>query len=76
MRIALGVVLGFILGWVATSAAVLTYGELAHVSQREGGFAMGAIFFMGPVGGVVAAVLGGWVGARWGRRARRRGIAP
>lgn len=70
MRILLGIVLGFILGWVATSAAALTYGELAHVSQREGAFAMGAIFFMGPAGGFVGAIPGGLIGAR---RRRRKG---
>lgn len=70
MRIALGVLLGFILGWIATSAAALTYGELAHVSQREGAFAMGAIFFMGPAGGVAGAILGGFLGARWRARSR------
>lgn len=68
MRIVLGVLLGFILGWVGTTAAALTYGEMAHVSQAEGGFAMGAIFFMGPAGGIVGAVLGGFLGARWRRR--------
>ncbi len=68
MRILLGVVAGFILGWVATSAAALAYGEWAQVSQREGAYAMGAIFFMGPAGGLVGAVLGGFLGARWRRR--------
>ncbi|MEO3471108.1 hypothetical protein AAFN86_04510 [Roseomonas sp. CAU 1739] len=68
MRILLGIVLGFILGWVGTSAAALAYGELAHVSQAEGGFAMGAIFLMGPAGGIVRAVVGGILGARWRRR--------
>ena len=68
MRIFLGIVLGFILGWVGTSAAVLTYGELARVSQAEGGFAMGAIFFMGPAGGIAGAILGGFLGARWRRQ--------
>lgn len=68
MRTFVGIVLGFILGWVGTSAAMLTYGELAHVSQREGGFAMAAIFFMGPAGAILGAILGGVLGARWGRR--------
>lgn len=71
MRIVLGILAGFILGWVGTSAAVLTYGELAHVNQAEGGFAMGAIFFMGPAGGIAGAVLGGMLGARWRRQGRR-----
>ena len=68
MRIFLGVLLGFILGWVGTSAAVLTYGELAQVNQASGGFAMGAIFLLGPAGGIGGAVLGGLLGARWRRR--------
>ncbi|CAH0145812.1 hypothetical protein ROS9278_00591 [Roseomonas sp. CECT 9278] len=72
MRILLGVVLGIALGWVATSAAVLTYGMMARVSQAEGAFAMGAIFLIGPLGGVVGAIAGGIVGARWARRARAR----
>ena len=68
MRILLGVVAGFILGWVGTSGAALAYGEWAQVSQREGAYAMGAIFFMGPAGGLVGAVLGGFLGARCRRR--------
>lgn len=68
MRIVLGIVAGFILGWIGTAAAALAYGEWAHVSQREGAYAMGAFFFMGPAGGLVGAVLGGWLGARSRRR--------
>lgn len=68
MRVIAGIVLGFILGWVATSAALLAYGEVAQVSQAEGAFAMGAVFLIGPVGGVAGAVLGGVLGARWGRQ--------
>ena len=68
LRIVLGIVLGFILGWIGTSAAALAYGELAHVSQAEGAFAMGAIFLMGPFGGLCGAALGGVLGARWRRR--------
>ena len=68
LRILLGIVLGFVLGWIGTSTAALIYGELAHVSQAEGAFAMGAIFLMGPVGGVCGAVLGGILGGRWRRR--------
>jgi Kef-type K+ transport system membrane component KefB len=61
MRLVLGLVLGFILGWIATAAIALTLGELMAVSQREGAFAMGAIFVMGPAGGIVGAVLGAWL---------------
>ncbi|MBR0649132.1 hypothetical protein GXW78_05620 [Roseomonas terrae] len=64
IRIAVGVLLGFVLGWVATSAAALAYGEVARVSQAEGAYAMGAVFLMGPAGGVIGAVIGGLIGAR------------
>jgi MFS family permease len=64
MRIVIGILLGFVLGWIVTSAAVLTYGELARVSQAEGAFAMGAVFLIGPIGGVAGAVLGGILGRR------------
>lgn len=70
MRTLLGILLGGVIGWVATSAAVLAFGELARVSQAEGAFAMAAIFLIGPIGGVAGAVLGGILGARSARRAR------
>jgi hypothetical protein len=76
LRILLGIVTGFVLGWVATAAAALTYGEFAGVSQREGAFAMGAIFVMGPAGGVLGAVAGAVLGVRRDRRARQRDAAP
>ena len=63
-----GVILGFVLGWVLTSAAALIYGELAHVSQFEGAYAMGAIFALGPLGGIAGAAIGGFLGARRRRR--------
>lgn len=64
MWILLGVVLGFVLGWVVTSGAALIYGDLAHVSQFEGAYAMGAVFAMGPMGGLVGAVIGIFLGLR------------
>lgn len=72
MRVLFGIVAGFILGWIGTSAAAVIYGDLAGVSQFEGAYAMGAIFVMGPAGGVVGAVLGGILGLRWARRAALR----
>jgi uncharacterized membrane protein YeaQ/YmgE (transglycosylase-associated protein family) len=69
MRILLGIVAGFLLGWIGASAAALIYGELAQVSQFEGAYAMGAIFMIGPVGGIAGAVLGGLLGRRWQRHA-------
>ncbi|BDG75200.1 hypothetical protein [Roseomonas fluvialis] len=72
IRILLGIMLGLVLGWVGTAAAVLLYGELARVSQAEGAFAMGAIFVAGPAGAVAGAVLGGVLGASWNRHVHRR----
>lgn len=64
IRILLGIVLGFVIGWIGTSAAVLTYGELAQVTHAEGAYAMGGIFLAGPAGGIACAILGGVLGAR------------
>lgn len=72
IRTLLGIVAGLVIGWVATAAAVLTYGELARVSQAEGAFAMGAVFLIGPAGGIVGALVGGLLGARSASRARAR----
>lgn len=62
-------VVGFFVGWVVIAACALAIGELAGVSQFEGAFAMGAVFQIGPIGGLVGACIGGWLG--W-RRANRR----
>jgi MFS family permease len=64
------ILLGFVVGWMGTVAAALIYGEIAGVSQREGAYAMGAVFIVGPAGGVVGALLGGALGARWAVRPR------
>lgn len=69
MRILLGVVLGAIVVGVGGVAAVLTYGELAKVSQFEGAFAMGAIFGFGTLAALVGGIAGGIIGARSSRRA-------
>lgn len=62
-------VVGFVAGWVVVAACALAIGELAGVTQFEGAFAMGAVFQIGPVGGLIGACIGGWRG--W-RRANRR----
>ncbi len=68
MWILVGVVLGFVFGWILTSGAALLYGDLAKVSQFEGAYAMGAVFAMGPMGGIVGAIIGAFLGARRRRR--------
>ena len=61
MGLILGLLFGFVAGWIVTAAGMLTIGEMMAVSQREGAFAMASIFVMGPVGGVVGAVACGWL---------------
>ncbi|MCU4180644.1 hypothetical protein [Bosea sp. BH3] len=67
-----GSLAGLVLGWFMTAAGALVVGELAGVSQFEGAFAMGAVFQLGPLGGLFGAVLGGWLG--WRRAGRKRRI--
>lgn len=57
--------LGFVLGWVITAASALEVGELSGVSHFDGAYAMGAIFLMGPMGGLFGAIVGAWLGWRW-----------
>lgn len=64
----LGGLLGLIVGWVATAAAALIIGSATGVSNAEGAYAMGAIFVMGPAGGLVGLVLGIWLTARARRK--------
>lgn len=63
--------LGFVLGWIVASASALILGEFSGVSNFEGAYAMGAIFYVGPAGGLLGAILAAWMGWRWyGRRKR------
>lgn len=41
--------------WVAAAVAAIGLGELAGISQAEGAYAMGAIFMIGPVAGLIGA---------------------
>ncbi len=61
-------VLGFVLGYVVGHAGVLliyilmtTYGGMF---DRDGGGAMGAIFVLGPMAGVVLGIIGAVIAAR------------
>lgn len=64
----LGGLLGLILGWVATAAAVIIVGSAIGASNFEGALGMGAIFGFGPMGGLVGLALGIWLAIRWRRR--------
>ena len=59
---------GLIASWVAAVAIGIGYSEIFPVNQREGAFAMGLMFIIGPfcgvIGGIAAAV---WMWLRSGR---------
>lgn len=55
----------FVGGWVVVTAGALILGEVAGVSQAEGAYAMGVVFTLGPMGGLlIAAGVTAWVMAR------------
>lgn len=60
-EIALSVVRGFalgaLLGTVASVVVALALGALFQVSQREGAFAMGVLFTIAPLGGLLGGVI-------------------
>jgi hypothetical protein len=47
--------LSLVVAYLVIVTALIVGGEIAGVSQREGAYAMGAIFLMGPFFAVVAA---------------------
>ncbi|MBN8940929.1 MAG: hypothetical protein J0H01_15615 [Rhizobiales bacterium] len=68
-----GATAGLILGYLATVAIGVVAMELFQVSQREGAAAMGLVFIIGPLGGLVSAVIGtAWALIATRRRMRRR----
>lgn len=57
----LGGLVGAAIGWVAVAAAALAISGYYGVSDFEGARAMTAVFFYGPMGGVVGLVAGVWL---------------
>lgn len=65
MRFVLGslsALLGLVAGWFALALAVITLAG----PDRDGGIAMGAFFQIGPIGGIVGAIVGVWLFRRFG----------
>ncbi len=84
-EIALSVVRGFalgaLLGTVASVVVALALGALFQVSQREGAFAMGVLFTIAPLGGLMGGVIlaldpASSNGKRRERRPRLNRLAP
>jgi hypothetical protein len=63
-RAVLGAVLGLIAGAVATLALGLAAAEVFSISQAEGAYAMGLMFFWVPLGALVGLLAGAILGAR------------
>lgn len=60
----LGGLIGAALGWIAAAALALFLSSTYGVSDFEGARAMGAIFFVGPMGGLVGLIAGVWLALR------------
>lgn len=58
LLIALGGLAGAVVGWIAAAAATIAFGEAFGLTNFEGQRAMTAVFFIGPMGGIVGLVLG------------------
>lgn len=56
--IAIGGIVGLIVGWVATAAAVILFGEHFGLSNFEGQRDIMAAFGYGPAGGLIGLVIG------------------
>jgi hypothetical protein len=64
--------LGFFSGWIVVAAACFRYADAAGIFDRDGGGAMGIIFILGPLGGLlIAFALGGYTLWRGLDRKRR-----
>lgn len=63
-RAALGGALGFIAGGAATFGSGLAAAELFAISQAEGAYVMGLVFFWVPLGAVIGLVAGVMIALR------------
>lgn len=70
--IAIGVIAGLLVGWVATAAAVIMLGEQLGLSNFEGQRDVMAAFGYGPAGGLIGLVFG----VLLARRVARRRVEP
>ena len=59
MRVLLWGLAGLVLGAVLAFGIGITLPEIFTISQREGAYAMGVLFFWTPAGAVLGAIAGG-----------------
>jgi MFS family permease len=60
----LGGLAGAVIGWIAAAAIALVLSGYYGVSDFEGQRGMTAIFFFGPIGGLIGLILGTWLALR------------
>lgn len=53
---------GLVLGYIAVAVAGIGLASVAPISQAEGAYMMGVFFFWGPIGALIGAVTGNWLG--------------
>ncbi|MGE0007751.1 MAG: hypothetical protein AB7S92_19490 [Parvibaculaceae bacterium] len=68
LKVLAGFVIGAICGAALALALSLAAAEIFSISQREGAYAMGVVFFHMPFG----ALVGGIIGATWAAVRLRR----
>lgn len=64
LAILLGGLAGTVVGWVGAAALTIAFGEAFGLSNFEGQRDMTAIFGIGPLGGVIGAIIGVWIARR------------
>jgi hypothetical protein len=68
LKVVGGFLLGLIVGSALTLALCLAAADLFHISQMEGAYAMGVVFFWMPVGGLIGGIAGAiWMAMRHSR---------
>lgn len=69
LKILGGFLLGLIVGGALTFALCMLAAEIFNISQMEGAYAMGVVFFWTPAGALLGAIVGAvWTAVRVGRR--------
>jgi MFS family permease len=73
----LGGLVGAVVGWIAAAAIAIVVSGYFGVSDFEGQRGMAAIFFFGPIGGIVGLVVGTWFALRLrsGAKVGSKGLA-
>ncbi|MFZ1682069.1 MAG: hypothetical protein WAT70_13705 [Rhizobiaceae bacterium] len=72
-RIILGFVLGYIAGHATPVIGYILMTSFGGLFDRDGGGAMGAIFILGPMAGLVGGIAGAVIAARTAKNVKEKG---